>query len=97
MIPGFKKGAIIQYYDPTGKKDILDKYKKVTFKKNVKDLSKNSDLIIIHTEWNEFKSLDFKKLNKNKKIIIFDMRNLYSPQKMTKKNIKYLSVGRGSK
>ena len=31
---------------------------------------------------------------KNKKTIIFDMRNLYSPQKMINKNFKYLSIGR---
>jgi len=55
-----------------------------------------SDLIIIHTEWNEFKSLDFKKIIKNKKVTIFDMRNLYSPEKMVKRNIKYYSVGRGN-
>ena len=88
-----KKGAIIQYYDPTGKKDILDKHKKVTFKKNVKDLSKNSDLIIIHTEWNEFKQLNFKKFIK-KKTNIYDLRNLYSPNEMKKKKINYFGVGR---
>ena len=88
-----KKGAIIQYYDPTGKKDILDKYKKVTFKKNVKDLSKNSDLIIIHTEWNEFKQLNFKKFIK-KRTNIYDLRNLYSPNEMKKNKINYFGVGR---
>ena len=88
-----KKGAIIQYYDPTGKKDILDKYKKVSFKKNVKDLSKNSDLIIIHTEWNEFKQLNFKKFIK-KRTNIYDLRNLYSPNEMKKNKINYFGVGR---
>ena len=54
-----------------------------------------TDLIIIHTEWNDFKSLDFKRFIKNKKTIIFDMRNLYSQQEMVKKNLNYFSVGRG--
>jgi UDPglucose 6-dehydrogenase len=54
----------------------------------------NADLIIIHTEWNEFKTLNFKKLLKNKKVIIYDMRNLYLANKMNKQNIKYFSVGR---
>ena len=53
-----------------------------------------ADLVIIHTEWNDFKSLNFKKLFKNKRTIIYDMRNLYSPIRMKKQNIKYFSVGR---
>ncbi len=98
MIPDLsKRGAIIKYYDPTGYKKEFEKLSNVSFADSLIKCLDKTDLVIIHTEWNDFKSLDFKKLNKNKKIIIFDMRNLYSPQKMTKKNIKYLSVGRGSK
>jgi UDPglucose 6-dehydrogenase len=96
MIPELsKKGAIIKYYDPTGYKKEFKKYKKVSYAKSIKDCLSKTHLIILHTEWNDFKSLDFKQLNKNKKSVIFDMRNLYSPQKMVKKNLKYFSVGRG--
>ena len=52
-----------------------------------------SDLVIIHTEWEEFKALDFKKLSR-KKFKIFDMRNLYSIAEMKKKGFIYYSVGR---
>ena len=55
---------------------------------------KKSDLIILHTEWDEFKSLDFKSLVKKKNFKIYDMRNLYNPNELKKKNIKYYSVGR---
>ena len=54
---------------------------------------KNADMIIIHTEWNDFKSINFKKEVKNKKFIIFDMRNIYSSTKMKELNIKYFCVG----
>jgi len=91
--PLLKKGALIQYYDPTGSKEILDKYKKVTYKKNVLDLIKNSDLVIIHTEWNEFKQLNFKKMIK-KRTNIYDLRNLYSPTEMKKNKINYFGIGR---
>ena len=53
-----------------------------------------TDLIIIHTEWNDFKSINFKNLAKKKKFIIYDMRNIYSPSKMKNKNIKYFGIGR---
>ena len=74
-------------------KKILDKYKKVTYKKNVLDLIKNSDLVIIHTEWNEFKQLNFKKMIK-KRTNIYDLRNLYSPTEMKKNKINYFGIGR---
>ena len=67
MIPFLnKKGAIINYYDPSGKKTEFEKYKNVKFKNNIKDACEFSDLIIIHTEWNEFKLIDLKKLLKKK-------------------------------
>jgi UDPglucose 6-dehydrogenase len=71
------------------------KIKNVSFAKSIQDVLEKTDLVIIHTEWNDFKSLDFLKLIKNKKIKIYDMRNLYIPSKMTNKNVKYYSVGRG--
>ena len=88
-----KKGSRISYYDPTGIKSEFNK-KKVFYYDNIKDACKNSDLLIIHTEWNEFKQLNFNKLNTKKKFKIFDVRNLYSPVKMKKKNIEYYSIGR---
>ena len=95
MIPMLsKKGAIIKYFDPTGYKKDFKKYKKVEFIMSIDKCIEKSDLIIIHTEWNDFKSLNFKRLLKNKKSIIYDMRNLYSPDKMRKLGIKYFSVGR---
>ena len=53
-----------------------------------------ADLVIIHTEWDEFKSIDFKKICKNKNLKIYDMRNLYSPKKMKNSGLSYYSIGR---
>ena len=95
MIPYLsKKGAIINYNDPSGPKKILDKIKNVKFYKNIPSSCLKSDLIVIHTEWNEYKQLNFKKLVKKKKIRIFHLRNLYSPNKMLKDKIDYFSIGR---
>ncbi len=88
-----KKGSKVSYYEPTGIKNIFDR-KKVIYFNNIKDACKNSDLLIIHTEWNEFKQLNFKRLNNKKKFKIYDLRNLYSPSKMKNKNIEYFSIGR---
>ena len=95
MIPSLaKKGAKINYYDPTGEKNYFKKIKNVNFSKDIKSAIYNSDLVIIHTEWNDFKSINFKLLIKKKSFIIYDMRNIYSPLKMKKAKIKYFGIGR---
>ncbi len=95
MIPYLiKKGAHVNYYDPTGKKIEFMKYKNVKCSDTIEDAVKNPDLIIIHTEWNDFKSINFKKLSKNKKLIIYDMRNILSATKIKKFGFKYFSIGR---
>ena len=95
MIPFLlRKGAIIKYYDPSGEKEIFSKFKNLIYCNNIREACDNADLVIIHTEWEEFKALDFKKLSKRKKFQIYDMRNLYSPENMIKKGFKYYSIGR---
>ena len=91
-----KKGAKINYYEPSGSKEILDKQKNVNYFEDLYSATKNVDLIIIHTEWDEFKNLNFSKIkNNNKKIIIYDLRNLYDSKSFNnKKNIAYYSIGR---
>ncbi len=95
MIPSLsKKGAKINYFDPTGLKKEFSKVKNVSYIDNIKDSIKGADLIIIHTEWNDFKSINFKNLVKSKKFIIYDMRNIYSPMKIKNQGFKYYSIGR---
>ena len=89
-----KKGAKIKYYDPTGSKKEFKKLKNVEFSNSIKESIKGSDIVIIHTEWNDFKSINFKKFSKNKKLIIYDMRNIYSPNKIKKLGFKYFGIGR---
>ena len=95
MIPALaKKGAKIKYFDPTGYKKEFSKIKNVYNANTIKESLDSSDLVIIHTEWNDFKSINFSNLVKSKKLIIFDMRNIYSPEKIRKQGFKYHSIGR---
>ena len=95
MIPYLsKKGALINYYDPSGEKKEFKKIKNCFFKNNIKSNCNNADLIILLTEWDEFKTIDFKKMVKNKKFKVYDLRNLYNPNEMKLNKIKYYSVGR---
>ena len=95
MIPYLqKKGATIYYYDPTGEKSEFSKLKKVFFCNDTSEACREADLVVIHTEWDEFKTIDFKKILKRKKIKIYDMRNLYDPYKMRNLGFSYYSIGR---
>ena len=95
MIPKLhKSGAIINYYDPSGEKKEFSKLKNVSFFDNINSACNKVDLVIIHTEWEEFKAIDFKKISRTKKFKIYDMRNLYSKEMMKKKGFDYYSIGR---
>tara|TARA_Y100000590_G_scaffold279573_1_gene314013 strand:- start:3705 stop:4991 length:1287 start_codon:yes stop_codon:yes gene_type:complete len=89
-----KKGAIIKYFDPTGYKKEFKKIKNVFYENTIRKSVESADLVIIHTEWNDFKSINFKNLVKGKKFIIYDMRNIYSPTKIKAQGFKYFSIGR---
>ena len=89
-----KKKCRVRYYDPTGKKNEFKNLKNVEYCKNIKSACLKSDLIILHTEWNDFKLLNFKKLVKKRNFKIYDMRNIYSPLKMKKLKIPYFGIGR---
>ena len=95
MIPYLsKKGALINYYDPSGEKKEFRKIKNCFFKNNIKNNCYNADLVILLTEWDEFKTIDFKKVIKNKKFKVYDLRNLYNADEMKRNKIQYFSVGR---
>ena len=89
-----KKKCKIKYFDPSGEKNEFKKLKNVKYCKNISLTCLKSDLVIIHTEWNEFKFLNFKNLVKKDNFKIYDMRNIYSPTKMKKLKIQYFGIGR---
>ena len=95
MIPYLsKKGAIISYYDPSGEKKEFTKIKNCSYKNNIRNNCYNADLVILLTEWDEFKTVDFTKFVKKKKFKIYDLRNIYNVEEMKRNNIEYYSVGR---
>ena len=95
MIPYLsKKGAKIKYYDPTGFKNDFNNLKNVNFSNSISDAVKGSDLVILHTEWNDFKSINFKRMRPSKNLKIYDMRNIFSPSKIKSQGFKYFGIGR---
>ncbi len=88
-----KRGASLSYYEPTGKKYEI-KSSKIKFVSSIKQILENNDMIVIHTEWDEFRSINFSNFNIKKGTKIFDLRNLYKTKNISNKKIRYYSIGR---
>jgi UDPglucose 6-dehydrogenase len=69
--------------------------KDIHYAKDIDEVAKDADLLIIVTDWNDFKKLDFKKLKSlmNKPNII-DARNLYDSDQLKNLGFNYIGVGR---
>ena len=86
--------AKIKIYDPKGMENAKKELpKSIEFCNDEYEVAENSNLLVIVTEWNEFKSLDLLKIKKlMKKAVILDLRNIYSKE-ITKHGFQYYSIG----
>ncbi|HRN95987.1 MAG TPA: UDP-glucose/GDP-mannose dehydrogenase family protein [Candidatus Levybacteria bacterium] len=93
-----EKGAQIKAYDPVAmdnSKVIFSNLERVEFTENAYDAVENADIVLIVTEWNEFKQLNVGKMLKLMKTPnMVDGRNIYEPEKMKEKGFNYIGVGR---
>jgi len=88
-------GAKISAFDPKAMNTAATVLKGVEYKKDSYEVAKGSDLVIVLTEWNEFRELNFSTIkNIMKSPNIIDGRNLYDPQAMKAKGFNYMGVGR---
>lgn len=90
-----KDGAKIKAYDPEAMGKARAELNGVEFCKDVYRAVRNSDCLVIVTEWNEFKEIDLKKVKKlMRQPIIVDGRNIYEPAEMKKLGFRYVGMGR---
>ncbi len=90
-----REGAKIRAYDPKAMEMARKIFKKIEYGKDPYDVAKGSDALLIITEWNQFRNLDLKRLQKMMKSPVFrDFRNIYEPAKMREMGFKYFAVGR---
>lgn len=89
-------GAKVRAYDPVAMHEAKKHFEgKVELGEDPYEITKGVDGLAICTEWNEFRSPDFKLLKKNLKTpVIFDGRNLYARESVEREGIKYYCIGR---
>lgn len=93
------EGATVRATDPVALENAKDELsglgEKVQFFKDEYETIQGADALLIFTEWNQFRSPDFKKMKEIMSApVIFDGRNLYSPEKMKEYGFHYDSIGR---
>ncbi len=90
-----KEGARIKAFDPVAMKEAKKVFKRVEYGKDPYAVMKESDALIILTEWNEFRHLDLAKVKGLlRSPVIIDTRNIYEPEKMKRLGFNYVCVGR---
>jgi len=92
-----RRGAVIKAFDPVAMDCAAEQLgKNVEFCRNAYDVARGSQVLVIATEWNEFRMLDLTKIRRiMKSPVVVDCRNIYDPQTMTNLGFRYVSVGRG--
>ena len=90
------KGAIIKAHDPQGiseAKNILPE--NIEYSNDILEIVKESDAIVLMTEWDEYKDLDLDNLRHLMKGDVFvDLRNVYNIDQMESAGFQYHSIGR---
>ncbi len=97
ILPALQSGgAKIKVYDPVSMGKARKYFQKVIYCKSPYEAARGSDAVLVLTDWNEFKQIDFNKLKSLvKKPILLDGRNMYDSQELTEKGFAYSGMGRG--
>ncbi|MDP6179503.1 MAG: UDP-glucose/GDP-mannose dehydrogenase family protein [Desulfatiglandales bacterium] len=91
-----KEGASISAFDPAGMEASKQVLNDVCYAQDKYDVAKDADALIIITEWNEFRNLDWERVKALlRSPFVIDLRNIYEPSRIKSKGLTYHSVGRG--
>lgn len=88
-------GATVRAYDPEAMPECRQEYPDVDYCRDPYDAAESSDALVIATEWNEFRALEWSRIKGLlTQPLVVDLRNLYEPARMAKEGFHYVSLGR---
>jgi UDPglucose 6-dehydrogenase len=88
-------GAKVRAYDPQGMEAAASLLPPIDYTSSAYEAAEGADCVVIVTEWNEFRSLDFKRLKKSMKTpALVDLRNIYKRAEIEGHGFAYESIGR---
>jgi UDPglucose 6-dehydrogenase len=92
------EGAHIRAYDPQAMENAAKILHKVKLCKTPYEVAQGADALILATEWNEFKQLDFKRIHQSMRTpILMDGRNQWDEVLLRSLGFTYFGVGQGSR
>jgi UDPglucose 6-dehydrogenase len=90
-----KEGATVKAYDPASIEESIKLLPGLIACKDTYDVADGADGLIIMTEWNQFRNLDFERLKKSMRIpLLLDLRNVYDSERVVGFGFRHVSVGR---
>lgn len=90
-----ERGATVRAYDPEGRKQAEPLLPGITWCDGAIETVQGADVLVIVTEWNEFRALNLEAAREMMKgDILIDLRNIYPPAAATAAGFKYVGVGR---
>ena len=91
-------GASVRAYDPVGMEQSREFLKNVTYCTDPYDCAQGASALVIVTEWEQFRALDFARLKGvMARPVLVDLRNIYRPDELARHDFAYEGVGRGMK
>jgi UDPglucose 6-dehydrogenase len=88
-------GAKVRAYDPIGMEQAKSVMTNVVFCKDAYACAEGASALVIVTEWDQFRALDFARLKKvMERPVLVDLRNVYRPEEVARHGFVYESVGR---
>ena len=88
-------GAKIRVYDPAGMEQAKPVLNNVTYCDGAYDCAEGADALVIVTEWEQFRALDFDRLKELMACpVVVDLRNIYRPEEMEQHGFLYAGIGR---
>ena len=89
-------GATVRAYDPVGMEQAKGFINNVTFCDDAYGCAKGASALVIVTEWEQFRALDFARLNGvMENALLVDLRNIYRAEEVARHGFAYEGVGRG--
>ena len=89
------RGAKVQAFDPEGMEEAAKSLDDVTFVDGPYSAVTDADVLVIMTEWDQFRALDLDRVKLLVKApVILDLRNVYRPDDMKRRGFQYASIGR---
>lgn len=90
-----KGGASIRAYDPEAMEEAKPLLPGITYCQNAYECLDDADALVIITEWDQFRALDFDEVKRRMSApILIDLRNIYHPDHMREQGFTYISIGR---